>query len=71
METKTVLIINLALIVGYREYARIQTFPDEWIFKGNLSEQYKQIGNAVPVNLAYAIGRSLIRLLNDIETFVG
>lgn len=54
-----------------REYARIQTFPDEWIFKGNLSEQYKQIGNAVPVNLAYAIGRSLIRLLNDIETFVG
>ncbi|WP_048741814.1 DNA cytosine methyltransferase [Prevotella bivia] len=54
-----------------REYARIQTFPDEWIFKGNLSEQYKQIGNAVPVNLAYAIGRSLIGLLNDIETFVG
>lgn len=71
MEEKTVLIINLALIVCYREYARIQTFPDEWIFKGNLSEQYKQIGNAVPVNLAYAIGRSLIRLLNDIETFVG
>ena len=53
MKAKTVLIINLALIVGYREYARIQTFPDEWIFKGNLSEQYKQIGNAVPVNLAY------------------
>lgn len=50
-----------------REYARIQTFPDEWEFKGKMMEQYKQIGNAVPVNLAYAIGRSLIRLFNDID----
>lgn len=50
-----------------REYARIQTFPDEWQFAGNLSSQYKQIGNAVPINLAYAIGRSLVRLLNQIE----
>lgn len=50
-----------------REYARIQTFPDEWEFKGSMGEQYKQIGNAVPVNLAYAVGRSLIRLFNDIE----
>ena len=45
-----------------REYARIQTFPDDWQFCGNLTAQYKQIGNAVPVNLAWAIGRSLIRL---------
>ena len=51
-----------------REYARIQTFPDEWQFVGTVSDQYKQIGNAVPVNLAYAIGRSLIRLFNDIDT---
>lgn len=50
-----------------REYARIQTFPNEWKFAGSLSSQYKQIGNAVPVNLAYAVGRSLIRLFNDIE----
>ncbi len=49
-----------------REYARIQTFPDEWQFCGNLTAQYKQIGNAVPVNLAWAIGRSIIRLFNDI-----
>lgn len=49
------------------EYARIQTFPDSWDFAGNLSSQYKQIGNAVPVNLAKAMGHSLIRLLNDIE----
>lgn len=50
-----------------REYARIQTFPDDWQFEGSLSDQYKQIGNAVPVNLAFAIGRSLIRLINDID----
>lgn len=50
-----------------REYARIQTFPDSWQFCGSLSAQYKQIGNAVPVNLAWAIGRSLIRLFNQIE----
>lgn len=53
-----------------REYARIQTFPDEWQFSGPTSSQYKQIGNAVPVNLAFAIGRSLISLLNDIESEV-
>lgn len=51
-----------------REYARIQTFPDEWEFCGPLAAQYKQIGNAVPVNLAYAIGRSLIRMFNQIDT---
>lgn len=52
--------------LSVREYARIQTFPDDWIFEGSLSAKYKQIGNAVPVNLAYAIGRSLVRLLNAI-----
>lgn len=52
--------------LSVREYARIQTFPDEWQFCGNLTAQYKQIGNAVPVNLAWAIGRSLIRLLNGL-----
>lgn len=50
-----------------REYARIQTFPDDWKFCGNLTAQYKQIGNAVPVNLAWAIGRSLIRLFNSLN----
>jgi len=50
-----------------REYARIQTFPDDWEFCGNMTAKYKQIGNAVPVNLAAAVGRSLIRLFNDIE----
>jgi len=51
-----------------REYARIQTFPDDWQFEGKLADQYKQIGNAVPVNLAYAIGRSVVRLLNALDT---
>lgn len=47
-----------------REYARIQTFPDDWIFTGSVSQQYKQIGNAVPVNLAKEIGYSLVKFLN-------
>ncbi|MCM1292171.1 MAG: DNA (cytosine-5-)-methyltransferase [Bacteroides sp.] len=51
-----------------REYARIQTFPDSWKFCGSMSAKYKQIGNAVPVNLSWAIGRSLIRLFNQIES---
>lgn len=46
-----------------REYARIQTFPDDWVFQGSMNQQYKQIGNAVPVNLAYAMGMSLKQLL--------
>lgn len=53
-----------------REYARIQTFPDSWDFAESLSSQYKQIGNAVPVNLAKAMGHSLVRLLNDIEALI-
>jgi DNA (cytosine-5)-methyltransferase 1 len=53
-----------------REYARIQTFPDEWQFCGSMTAQYKQIGNAVPINLGFAIGRRLIALLNHIESDV-
>lgn len=49
-----------------REYARIQTFPDDWSFEGSMNQQYKQIGNAVPVNLAYALGVSLKQLLHSI-----
>lgn len=50
-----------------REYARIQTFPDNWHFMGSMSDKYKQIGNAVPVNLAWAMGRAVMRLMNDLE----
>ena len=48
-----------------REYARIQTFPDAWHFEGSLAQQYKQIGNAVPVNLGREIGYSIIKFLNS------
>lgn len=48
-----------------REYARIQTFPDDWKFIGSVSSQYRQIGNAVPVNLGYHIGLTARKILND------
>ena len=46
-----------------REYARIQTFPDDYIFTGSMASQYKQIGNAVPVELARQMGLALIKAL--------
>jgi DNA (cytosine-5)-methyltransferase 1 len=51
--------------LNVREYARIQTFPDEWEFSGAVSSQYKQIGNAVPVNLGYHIGRCVMQMLSN------
>jgi DNA (cytosine-5)-methyltransferase 1 len=48
-----------------REYARIQTFPDDWQFVGSMAQQYKQIGNAVPVNLGREVGYSIVRFLNQ------
>lgn len=48
-----------------REYARIQSFPDEWEFAGGITSQYKQIGNAVPVTLAKYMGLSIVKYLNQ------
>lgn len=48
-----------------REYARIQSFPDTYTFFGSVSNQYKQIGNAVPVQLAYAMAQQLKDFLSD------
>lgn len=48
-----------------REYARIQTFLDDWVFVGSMAQQYKQIGNAVPVNLGTEVGYSVIKFLNQ------
>jgi DNA (cytosine-5)-methyltransferase 1 len=49
-----------------REYARIQTFPDDWKFAGSVSQQYKQIGNAVPCNLGKELGYSIVKFLNKV-----
>jgi len=59
--------------LNVREYARIQTFPDEWKFSGSVSAQYKQIGNAAPVNLGYYMGLSAIAMITgdfDEEQFI-
>lgn len=52
---------------SYRENARIQTFPEDWSFCGTLADKYRQIGNAVPVNLAYELGLYLIKTLNNLK----
>jgi len=44
------------------EYARIQTFPDNYIFEGGLGSRYKQIGNAVPVKLAEEVAKEIKKL---------
>lgn len=54
--------------LSIKEYARIQQFPDDWIFKGTLSAKYRQIGNAVPVGLAEAIGRAIISTADKTST---
>jgi DNA (cytosine-5)-methyltransferase 1 len=51
-----------------REYARIQTFPDDWEFIGGIGSKYKQIGNAVPVNFAYHLGRAINSALSSAST---
>lgn len=49
-----------------RENARIQSFPDEWKFSGSISAKYRQVGNAVPVNMAKEIGIKIKEYLKDI-----
>jgi len=52
--------------LSWREAAAIQTFPKDMYFAGNLVSKYKQIGNAVPVNLARAVAKSVNTLLEKI-----
>ena len=47
-----------------RECARLQTFPDEWVFEGSWTESMRQLGNAVPVDLATVVASQLVGVLN-------
>lgn len=51
--------------LSVKEYTRIQQFLDEWIFVGTKVAKYRQIGNAVPVGLAEAIGRAVLLVANN------
>ncbi len=48
--------------LSIKEYKRIQEFPDNWIIKGGKLEQYRQIGNAVPISLGKAVGKLIMSL---------
>lgn len=50
-----------------RENARCQSFPDDWQFCGSVGSQYKQVGNAVPVNLAYDIAVKIKEALEELS----
>ena len=53
--------------LSVQEYAAIQQFPSDYEFAGGVAQQYKQIGNAVPVGLGEAIGRGLLAMIDGAE----
>lgn len=57
--------------LSVNEYKRLQEFPDSWFFAGSITDQYRQIGNAVPCSLGKAIGSLIVKYLNgeDLKTY--
>ena len=53
--------------LSVQEYKRIQEFPDKWQLAGPLIQQYKQIGNAVPLGLGFAVGDLVLNLLKGVQ----
>jgi DNA (cytosine-5)-methyltransferase 1 len=66
-EATVVLDNGLLRYLTVREAARIQTFPDDYLFPGPRSEQMRQIGNAVPVRLAHAFGLNMVSYLREVS----
>jgi len=56
--------------LSVKEYARIQQFPEDWELTGTTAAKYKQIGNAVPVGLAEAVGKAIIATAENNSTII-
>lgn len=54
--------------LSIQEYARIQQFPDDWMFMGTNAAKYRQIGNAVPIGLALALGKAVLSVADKTAT---
>jgi DNA (cytosine-5)-methyltransferase 1 len=53
--------------ITIREMARLQGYPDDYIFLGSKSEQSRQVGNSVPIGLGKAIAKSIFNFLNNLQ----
>ncbi len=56
--------------LSIQEYKKLQEFPDNWHIEGKLLDQYRQVGNAVPISLGRAVGRHVMKYLNNEEIVV-